>query len=188
MDRDLEEWSELWQSRDPAPTLPTRALTRARLLERAEFVLGGLLLLQIIFGAWSSGTFRSIVFGTALTLILLWTGRSRYRLRRTEWSAGESSENYIDAELTRLRARQRRTFWSLVLMPPATMLALLFAGGAQGDIWARAAVLLSWSPSRLTALASILGMIVWLAILLRRQNAQLRRLAEMREEYRAGAA
>ena len=186
MDHDLEEWSALWQSREPTPTLPTRALTRARLIERAEFVLGGVLLLQIIFGAWSSGTFRSILFGTALILILLWTGRSRYRLRRTEWSAGESSESFIDAELTRLRARQRRTFWSLVLMPPATVIALLFAGGPDGDLWARATGLFSWSPSRLGALFSILAMVVWLAVLLRRQNAQLRRLAEMREEYRAG--
>lgn len=190
MDSDFGELSALWRNAgDPGEAkalglLSDRAIARAQLEEKIELAIAFALALAVIFGIWRNGALQTIVFGLLIIGTLMWSSRSRYRLRRIEWRRDhQDRETIIRDAIARSAARVHRAALSLILLIPAALLGLLFGrGGVSGDLLGPAGIA---APTRVMAagalgIATILG---FLAVAIVRDRRQLSRLRGILEEY-----
>ncbi|TGX54990.1 hypothetical protein E5A73_06000 [Sphingomonas gei] len=193
---EFDDLSELWRgsvrhAADEVSALSERVLRRARWVERAELLVAACLTVFVVFGIWRKFTLGSLAVGVMILLLLLWSARTRYRLRRVEWGAEQGDrETYLEGQIRRYRARVRRTVFDLILFGPATFLGMTFAMLRQRDGRPLgphlAETLLSWST--LLGVAVIAATIVFLFVRLRRQRAVIRQLADVLAGHRHESA
>lgn len=196
MDSEFDNLAHLWrgdaeeQDVGSFSELSKRAVRRAQWAERAEFAVVGALTLLILFGVWRQESLRSLLIGSTIIALLLWSSRTRYRLRRIEWSTDASDhESFLRSTIRRTRARARRTFWSLVLLVPATLLGMLFpsmAGNGAGSTGRPTFQIASWSS--LAALLSLAATFAYLVVRMQRQRNEHAQLTRVLNDYRREAS
>jgi hypothetical protein len=179
-----DDLSELWRGSDDPGTeqveaLSERVLRRARWFERAELLVAAFLTIFLVFGIWRKFTLGSLVAGTLIILLLLWSARTRYRLRRIEWGAEERDlETYLEKQIQRSRARERRTWFDIALFGPATLLGMTFSVASKREGrplgYHLIETLFTWSS--VLGLVVLAATIVYLFYRLRQQRAAVRQL------------
>ncbi len=171
--------------------MTSRALRRARLIEGVELTVSAALMIFIIFGIWRKGTIAASLFGGLIVFTLLWSGWSRYRSRRVEWMAdGASREAFLGTAVDRMRARAQRTMWSLVLMVPASLLAMFFSAtlGNKPGLATRIATGSIGNVLLVGGLASMAATLAYLWLRLKDQQRQLHGLTAIFDNYRRESA
>ncbi|AQR72446.1 hypothetical protein [Sphingomonas sp. LM7] len=196
MDGEYDDLSELWRGSVAHPAeevsaASERALRRARWIERAELLVSACLTVFVVFGIWRKFTLGSLAVGVMIVLLLLWSARTRYRLRRVEWGADQRDrESFLEGQIRRYRARVRRTLFDITLFGPATLLGMLFAVLSQRDGRPLGPhlldTLLSWSA--VLGLAVLAATIAFLIFRLRRQRAVIRQLSDVLADHRRETA
>jgi hypothetical protein len=195
MNAEFEDLSRLWRDSAGAgaevAVLSERVLRRARWFERAELMVSAFLTVFVVFGIWRKFTFASLLVGALIILLLLWSARTRYRLRRVEWGVDERDlESYLEKQIKRTRARVRRTLFDLALFGPATLLGMLFAVASQREGRPFAAHLLDalFTWSAVFALGFLAATIFYLVLRLRRQRAAVRQLVDVLADHQRETA
>jgi hypothetical protein len=195
MNAEFEDLSRLWRDSDgtgaEVAMLSERVLRRARWFERAELMVSALLTVFVVFGIWRKFTFASLLVGALIILLLLWSARTRYRLRRVEWGVDERDlESYLEKQIKRTRARVRRTLFDLALFGPATLLGMLFAVASQREGRPLAAHLLEalFTWSAMFAFAFLVATIFYLVLRLRQQRAAVRQLVDVLTDHQRETA
>lgn len=196
MHADVDDLATLWQQDDPQSTLRVmalsqRAVRRARLIERVEMAVAGLLIALIAFAVWRKFSLGMVLLATAIIAFILWSTYTHYRLRRVEWGAEQRErQQFVEGQIVRYHARIRRTIFDLILFGPLTFFGMLFsslrqsADGRPLDHFVEHL----WSWPTLLGLAAMIGTVAYLAMRLNRQRHVVRGLTRSLAEYRQEAA
>jgi hypothetical protein len=191
-DFDLERLGEVWREEPPAAEVEwmrrsaLEVSRRARMAQRLEAVaallVGGM---AIAFVIVSPSIQTALAAGGAILVLLVTQARQR-RLRALELRAlTGSTEEMLDQAIARTQAMIKRNWFSLVGMGPATILGLALAHSARLNL-AEGPLPEHLSRGRVTVAMALLllGVAAYLAVIIRRDRAQLRRLNSHRESYR----
>ncbi len=130
---DFNDLQALWQTSDLAveqrvEVMSQRVLKRQRLLEFAEILLGAGLILFVMITALNVGTAMAASIGLSISLLIIYSAWSRFRLRRIEELVDVRGQHaYLVQLLVGARARLRRLVAGLALFIPGLVLGNLFS-------------------------------------------------------------
>ena len=130
---DFNDLQALWQTSDLAveqrvEVMSQRVLKRQRLLEFAEILLGAGLILFVMITALNVGTAMAASIGLSISLLIIYSAWSRFRLRRIEELVDVRGQHaYLVQLLIGARARLRRLVAGLALFIPGLVLGNLFS-------------------------------------------------------------
>lgn len=130
---DFNDLQALWQTSDLAveqrvEVMSQRVLKRQRLLELAEILLGASLILFVMITALNVGTAMAASIGLSISLLIIYSAWSRFRLRRIEELVDVRGQHaYLVQLLIGARARLRRLVAGLALFIPGLVLGNLFS-------------------------------------------------------------
>ena len=130
---DFNDLQALWQTSDLAveqrvEVMSQRVLKRQRLLELAEILLGAGLILFVMITALNVGTAMAASIGLSISLLIIYSAWSRFRLRRIEELVDVRGQHaYLVQLLIGARARLRRLVAGLALFIPGLVLGNLFS-------------------------------------------------------------
>ena len=195
-DLDLERLGGVWRQRpDPAELerLQHAAETvrrRARWMQAvdvlAAIVVSGVVLWLVL----SNPTTDTLVVGGGAILVLLVSqARSRRFWRQELRSLSGSAEEMLDQSIERVSATLRRARSTLILLPFAVLLGLLFAYVAMPSLEGGLVARINPQPGFRTALQALIGLVLAVALLhairtIRQSRRELSRLRALRESYR----
>ena len=194
-DLDLERLGDVWR-RQPDPAEMERlqrtaaaVSQRARLAQivdvGASLAVAGVVVLLVLA---NRGT-ATVVMGVAAILVLLAGNVRQRKLRQVELrSLAGGTEDMLDQSIERIETTLRHNRFSLIVLGPALLLALLFAATVErpGEAVLGSLVQLPyfralWVGGWLIALA---GSVLFIRQSMRRSGRELERLTAMRETYR----
>lgn len=196
MHADVDDLARLWQQDDQESTLSVvalsqRAVRRARLIERVEMAVAGLLIALIAFAVWRKFSLETLLVAMAIIAFILWSTYTHYRLRRVEWGAEQRErQQFVEGQIVRYNARIRRTIFDLILFGPLSVFAMMFSSLRQSVEGRPLTHLLDhlWNWPTLLGLAAMGATVAYLVVRLRRQRQVVRRLTGSLVEYRREAA
>ncbi|NLS27611.1 hypothetical protein S2M10_26100 [Sphingomonas sp. S2M10] len=196
MHADVDDLARLWQQDDQESTLSVvalsqRAVRRARLIERVEMAVAGLLIALIAFAVWRKFSLETLLVAIAIIAFILWSTYTHYRLRRVEWGAEQRErQQFVEGQIVRYNARIRRTIFDLILFGPLSVFAMMFSSLRQSVEGRPLTHLLDhlWNWPTLLGLAAMGATVAYLVVRLRRQRQVVRRLTGSLVEYRREAA
>lgn len=196
MHADVDDLARLWQQDDQESTLSVvalsqRAVRRARLIERVEMAVAGLLIALIAFAVWRKFSLETLLVALAIIAFILWSTYTHYRLRRVEWGAEQRErQQFVEGQIVRYNARIRRTIFDLILFGPLSVFAMMFSSLRQSVEGRPLTHLLDhlWNWPTLLGLAAMGATVAYLVVRLRRQRQVVRRLTGSLVEYRREAA
>lgn len=184
---DFSDLQELWNTVDPAVTervevISRQVIRRQRIVETVEFLVGAALLGLVGLVTFNVGTPTAAVIGSAISLLIIYSGWSRYRLRRIEELVDVRGQHaYLTQLLVSKQARMRRLIIGLVSFIPGLVLGNMFASATGiSDEQLQEAMQL-YIPGGaivgvLVMLLTIIVPIVWLVRNLLRERAEIRQL------------
>ena len=194
-DLDLERLGDVWR-RQPDPAEMQRlqrtaaaVSQRARLAQivdvGAALAVAGVVVLLVLA---NRGT-ATVVMGIAAILVLLAGNVRQRKLRQVELrSLAGGTEDMLDQSIERIETTLRHNRFSLIVLGPVLLLALLFAATVErpaeavlGSVVQLPYFRALWVGGWLVALA---GSVLFLRQSMRRSGRELERLTAMRETYR----
>ena len=194
-DLDLERLGDVWR-RQPDPAEMQRlqrtaaaVSQRARLAQivdvGAALAVAGVVVLLVLA---NRGT-ATVVMGIAAILVLLAGNVRQRKLRQVELrSLAGGTEDMLDQSIERIETTLRHNRFSLIVLGPVLLLALLFAATVERPAEAVLGTVVQlpyfralWVGGWLVALA---GSVLFLRQSMRRSGRELERLTAMRETYR----
>jgi Mn2+/Fe2+ NRAMP family transporter len=194
-DFDLERLGELWREQpDPEEVerqrLAAREVARkARRAELAENVLAALTLLVILAVVSINPGTVSYGLGVLTAFLIVSSQLRQRRFRRAEIvSLTGETPTMLDRAIVRLEATLRRTRFGMLVIGPATAVGAFFALSV--DRPGEGTRILTFSQGTASVVIIILSTVVLLATILhlhstmKKSQAELDRLRELRESYR----
>ena len=130
---DFDDLQAIWQASDPAvdervEAASRRVVRRQHLLEVFEIFLGFCLILFVMVTSLNVGTVTAAGVGLGISLLVIYSAWSRFRLRRIEELVDVRGQHaYLIQLLISARARLRRLIAGLALFVPGLALGNLFA-------------------------------------------------------------
>jgi len=192
----VEDFAHLWktepteQEREAFRIMGRRASRRARLLEQADRVLAGLLVLALLIAVSTAPRPATLAIGALIVIAIGWSRRRRQLLGQTSLIARAGDpQAFIRLASEDVRGALQRSTLGLGLLLPSVLLGALlrFSYGHDGDLagfWnavATSATKWPWGPM----------LLIWLllfTLLLARGNfvlrRELRRLRGLERDYR----
>jgi len=194
-DFDLDRLQHVWRQQPDAQELERLQRSAAAVARRAryarilDFAAAALVSVVVIVLVWSKPRLEPLLMGGAAILILLASNARQRSLRRIELKGlTGTTEDMLDQSIERIEKTIRHNRLTLMAIAPTFLVAFLFAatavetsgplfGPLQGSPLLRLLWLGGWS-------AALIGLVVVLALAIRRGRRELERLTSMRESYR----
>ena len=190
-DFDLDRLGDVWRRQlDPAE-MERLQRTAAGVSRRARFsqildIFGAVAVaVMVVFLVWTNPRLETFLMGGAAIVVLLGSNIRLRKIRQVELRGlTGSTEDMLDQSIDRLETTLKHKRFSLIAIGPALVIGLLLAwaaGAYPGMLAAPPALRLVLRGMTFAVLA---GVVVFLAIAIRRERRELDRLRAMRESYR----
>jgi hypothetical protein len=194
-DFDFDHLGDIWrQQPDPAEMARLQQTAaavarRARLSTIFDIAAAVAVAVVVLYLAWTNPTFKTLILGAGAILILLGSNLRQRRLRQVELkSLTGTTEEMLDQSIDRIETTIRHNRFSLVAIIPAMATAYLFAATAVPRSQSFVAMLHDKPMLRLfwngVVLVTVLGIILFLLLSIRRGSRERDRLKAMRQSYR----
>lgn len=192
-DFDFDRLSQVWREEPPAAEVEwmrqsaMKVSRRARAAQRLETLAAVLVAAMAVFFVIISPYTQTFVASAGAILVLLTTQRRQRRLRAVELqSLTGGTEQMLDQSIARTQATIKRNRFSLIGIGPATLLGLFLAHSVRGRVESGPAVEQSTASALSAAvLLLLIGVVIYLAMEIRRSRLELHRLQALRDSYSA---